>query len=247
MKLSSQPPRTPLKLSDSVHHQLNMYALAASAAGVGMLALAQPAQAKIIYTPAKESIGATTYLDLNHDGINDFKFTNTVHTSFRPQECSQGTSGNLAVYGVSSLNKIFGQSVWASALPARSYIGPGGKFLGQKMARALAACSVPFGHAGFWAGGSGRGIQHRYLGLKFAIKGEIHFGWARLNVVLSGGTIQATLTGYAYETIPNKRIIAGKTKGPDAITVRPASLGQLAAGASAIPAWRRGELVTPDH
>jgi hypothetical protein len=33
-----------------MHHQLNMYALAASVAGVGVLALAQPAEAKILYT-----------------------------------------------------------------------------------------------------------------------------------------------------------------------------------------------------
>jgi hypothetical protein len=35
----------------------------------------------------------------------------------------------------------------------------------------------------------------------------------------------ATLTGYAYETIPNKPIITGKTKGPDVITLDPATLG----------------------
>jgi hypothetical protein len=39
------------------------------------------------------------------------------------------------------------------------------------------------------------------------------------------------LTGYAYETIPNKAIVTGKTKGRDVITVRPASLGHSAAGA----------------
>jgi hypothetical protein len=218
-----------------------MYALGASAAGVGMLALAQPAQAKIIYTPANVSIGPATFLDLNNDGINDFEFTNIVRTNggqARPRECSQTTSGNLAVYGVASVNKIFGQSVWASALPAGSYIGTWRNFLGQKMARALAGCGEPFAHAGFWAGGNGRGIGTRYVGLKFAINGEIHFGWARLNTSLSGGTVQATLTGYAYETIANKRIIAGQEKGPDAITVQPASLGHLAAGASATPASR---------
>jgi hypothetical protein len=46
--------------------------------------------------------------------------------------------------------------------------------------------------------------------------------------------ITATLTGYAYETVPNKPIIAGKTKGPDVITVQPdtapGSLGRLALG-----------------
>jgi len=53
--------------------------------------------------------------------------------------------------------------------------------------------------------------------------------------------ITATLTGYAYETIPNKPIIAGKTHGKDVITLQDASLGHLAAGASAILAWRQEE------
>ncbi len=54
-------------------------------------------------------------------------------------------------------------------------------------------------------------VKNRYLGLKFIIKGKDHFGWARLTTT---GRI-ALLTGYAYETIPNKPIIAGKTKGPE--------------------------------
>ena len=46
------------------------------------------------------------------------------------------------------------------------------------------------------------------------------------------------LTGYAYETVPNKPIITGKTTGPDVITLDPATLGHLAQGASGISAWR---------
>jgi hypothetical protein len=84
-------------------------------------------------------------------------------------------------------------------------------------------------------------VANRYLGLKFQIKGKTHYGWARMTVKLSRADITATLTGYAYETIPNRPIVAGKTKGPDVITVQPASLGHLAAGAAAIPAWRRSE------
>jgi hypothetical protein len=77
-------------------------------------------------------------------------------------------------------------------------------------------------------------VKNRYLGLRFIIKGETHFGWARLNVACNLGSKKiGLLTGYAYETIANKPIIAGKTKGPDFITVQPASLGQLARGASA--------------
>jgi len=46
-----KPLRTPVHLSDSVHRKLDMYALAARTAGVGVLALVQPTEAKIIYTP----------------------------------------------------------------------------------------------------------------------------------------------------------------------------------------------------
>ena len=40
-----RPRRIASSLSESVHHQLNMYALAASAAGVSLLALVQPGEA----------------------------------------------------------------------------------------------------------------------------------------------------------------------------------------------------------
>ena len=53
--------------------------------------------------------------------------------------------------------------------------------------------------------------------------------FSRLNVTLKRGQIAATRTGYAYETIPNKPIITGKTKGPDVITLDPATRGHLAA------------------
>ena len=49
--------RRTVDLSDSVHQQLNAYALAASAAGVTLLALSQPSDAKIVYTPTHQLIG----------------------------------------------------------------------------------------------------------------------------------------------------------------------------------------------
>jgi hypothetical protein len=74
MKRSSRPRKT-ADLSESVHQQLNMYVLAASAAGVGLLALAQSAEAKIVYTKTHVVIGTNHVyaLDLNHDGVVDFK------------------------------------------------------------------------------------------------------------------------------------------------------------------------------
>jgi hypothetical protein len=85
------------------------------------------------------------------------------------------------------------------------------------------------------------GVKHRYLGLEFIIKGKVHFGWARLNLAIAqNAAIQATLTGYAYETIPNKSIITGKTKGPDVIALERGSLGRLALGLG-LPAGRSGK------
>src|SRR5690349_14033845 len=58
-------------LSQHLHRRLEAYALAASAAGVGLLPLAPPAEAKIIYTPAHAKVSLLP-VDLNHDGIVDF-------------------------------------------------------------------------------------------------------------------------------------------------------------------------------
>jgi hypothetical protein len=44
MQPSSRSARTAAYLSDSINRHLNMYALTATAAGVGILALAQPVQ-----------------------------------------------------------------------------------------------------------------------------------------------------------------------------------------------------------
>jgi hypothetical protein len=86
--------RTPRHLPYSIHQQLNMYALAASAVGVGLLALAQPAGAKIVYTPTKVQLitGQDIYVDLDHDGTNDFYFVG---------QQSQKTSSGFAFLAIS--------------------------------------------------------------------------------------------------------------------------------------------------
>jgi hypothetical protein len=103
----------------------------------------------------------------------------------------------------------------------------------------------------------------RYLGLKFQINGETHYGWARLNVQVNTTklTIYSRLTGYAYETTPNTPIAAGQTHSASEIgtlaspqvtghhspvasgyaseTPALASLGLLAQGSQGLAAWRR--------
>jgi hypothetical protein len=235
MKPASQP-LTAANLSESVHHQLTMYALAAGAAGAGMLA-AQQAEAKIVYTPVHHVIGRNERykVRLNHDEVGDLTFVNRYGCN---QDYCQDALSAIASAG----NAVEGKFTVAYALERGVKIGPKEPFSGKIMAFS----SSGEGMFGQWAN-----VSNRYLGLKFNIKGKAHFGWLRLTVRLSGqARITATLTGYAYETIPGKTIIAGATKGPDdgepiasfnIPTPEPATLGALAIGAPALSIWRRRE------
>jgi hypothetical protein len=240
MKQSARVSMTPSNLSESVHHRLHMYALAASAAGVGMLALAQFAEAKIVYTPAhiKLTPNHKFRLDLNHDGIKDFELDDIASGSSAFLEIHPLQSGNALAAAITDCNP----SVAVGALQAGVLIGKG-QFYATLYCMAQ---KISEGSFGSWPG-----VKNRYLGLQFVIKGKKHFGWARLSV--SRAPYVATLTGYAYETIPNKPIIAGKMTGPDnsaeqpnptsltAPTRQPATLGQLALGSRGLSIWRREE------
>ncbi len=248
MKRASRQTAT---LSGSLQRHLNAYALAASAAGVGALALAQPAEARIVYTPAHRRLpnDQRVSIDLNHDGLADFYVEKYTTGTYRHQiyttglnawatAASNGVDGYLVV-GTSSRSAFFS----AYALPAGRQVGPKLHFWGRGfMAQRFRAKGENRWHcSGRW-----NNVRGRYLGLTFVIAdsiGQSHYGWARFNESCDtkaprGKGIKVVLTGYAYETMPNKPIIAGKTKGPDLITLEPGSLGALAAGASRLQRGR---------
>jgi hypothetical protein len=235
--------RSETSLNARMEKYLSGYATAAVAAGVSLLALSRSADAKIVYTPANTNIptnGGPVPLDLNHDGIVDFSFLNlstqAIAWSFTASAKVQGNR----MWGKGSFAGILGPGpfVFASALRARFEVGPNRSYFKNGDHGVIAAgfeSNYGTGTFGQWLY-----TKYRYLGLKFMIDGQIHYGWARVSVTKLNNKIgvAATLTGYAYETIPNKPIVAGKTKGPDVITWEPATLGHLAQGASGISAWR---------
>jgi hypothetical protein len=250
MNPSSGRSKTLAKLADSTHQQLSMYALAASAAGVGALCLTQPAEAKVVYTPANVRIvpnAGLVRIDLNHDGIADFGLSNTFKT------LSSVTFAGLEVKRLRPANEIWEvNSTYKSikffcgaALPRGTKVGPNGNFHDPRSGLCMAVNDLEYVF-GPWLH-----VKQAYLGLKFLINGKTHFGWARVKVtVTTFRPITATLTGYAYETIPGKAIIAGATSGPDdaepAASLNtphpePATLGALAMGVPGLSIWRRKE------
>jgi len=245
--MSRTNPRSPAKLSAGVDRHLRAYAVAATAAGIGALAGTQQAEARVIYTPANQPINsnATFKLDLNNDGIADFTFTN-IYTStiIIPQTGSTSiVNAYLELGGAQASNQaIVNGKKFCAAIPAAKKVDGAGHF-GTRASSVMEACHKEIGLSfeGPWDN-----VKNRYLGLKFLINGKVHYGWARLDVSLSRCAINATLTGYAYETIPNKPITTGQTHddlsadSSEAKTAPALSLGNLARGAAA-PTVRRND------
>jgi len=238
------------QLNPRLDKMIAAYATAASAVGLALLAAAQPAEGKIVYTKTYVSIGRGDtdryHLDLNRDGIGDFSIG---FCSCRPH----GTALTVA-RGRSAGNMIIEQTnghgrYSAGALNAGAPIGPKQAFTtySAQMVSTGSYGSGPYSN-GPWAN-----VSDRYLGLKFMISGEVHYGWARMTVGKRFDHV--LLTGYAYETIPNKPLKAGQTSEmPDAdeaespiswsLPAQGPSLGMLARGHDALEIWRKKEEVS---
>jgi hypothetical protein len=261
-------------LSGTAEHGLRLYSLAAAAASVSALALAQPAEGEIIIKNKTIPLHPNTpvLLDLNGDGVKDFDFFLSHYT------IDQYSFNNLLVSQVGPVgagNAVIGAAYSASAMLRGAKIGPGGPFIrtyghygipieesflctqncGQK-----SGYSFDQGLLGKWGGGH----PNRFIGVKFKINGEIHYGWIRMTVTIkhkgSGhgptGSFSATITEYGYESVANKPCDAGlagptvpdaddTTAMPEQGSVRKTgpALGMLALGAEAMPLWRRDEAI----
>lgn len=264
MKRFKKSRTTPLPLCNSIRRRLGAYAVAAGAAGVSLLALASPAEAEIVYTPLNKTIGrdASYSIDLNGDGIVDF-----ILTEHANKDGSFGTlqqvelmaaAGNQVVCPSSFCISSFSN---AAALSAGVAIGPNVRPRGWIGRIVPLAFEVTFLKEGsVYYGDEWSNVRNRYAGLKFKINGEYHYGWARMSVQFHSGTgAQRTwvtqLTGFAYETVAGKPIVAGMTKGPEneegVVTpsgmqsqerAEAVSLASLALGAGGITLWRREDI-----
>jgi hypothetical protein len=233
--------RGAMGLAPELERSLAAYTGAALAAGVSLAAMAAPAEAKIVYTPTHTIIGSgqAVPIDLNHDGIVDFAIAHTLHYRGPNLNMTCPASNGSQCTGTNPSNEVWGQGGFASILRPGFKVRPNKSHFQQARSNFASMVAFYVGRYGSTSQIFGQWLnaKNRYLGLRFMINGEVHYGWARLSVPAQGFQTSPVLTGYAYETVPNKPIITGKIKGPDVITLDPATLGHLAGGASHIPAW----------
>jgi hypothetical protein len=251
--------RATVELGRDLEHRLRSYAaaakgitkswdkvaLAASAVGVtgfGVLA-SLPLEAEVVYTPANIHIFRSrtgislASVDINNDGQADFQFMATFAASDSSGYFTLYSA--LRVYGDKPSNQAVSTSRdLKAALPLGAQIGSAQKFGAHPY---MASCDVFRGRVS--SEGNWVNVTNRYLGVKFQISGEIHYGWIRMTEHCNNGTI----TGYAYETVPDQPLDAGvlpfandgklSPKAPLPSSPKQATLGALATGAAGL-IWR---------
>ncbi len=236
-------------VNHKLEKHLTAYALAAAAAGAGILASPEPAEARIISSEVNINIplnAGVIQFDLNGDGVPDFGLSAHIY-EFAGAPPMGNFSSWLRVIPAQAGNEVWAVSSHkdqcAAAVRAGLSIDQARPFQPRALMMVEAAGSYTRGRSSHcpW-----HGAHPPYLGLKFLINGEIHYGWARVATAVRS----AVLTGFAYETIPNKPIEAGATKETDGeegatnsggVRAQPWSLGVLASGSHQSEAWKREE------
>jgi hypothetical protein len=241
--------RATVKLKGSLEKRLAAYALAAGAAGVGAIIGPPQAEGQVVYTHSWTPISpttATTNIDLNNDGIVDFVLaTSNVGTYF-------GWRIAVSVLPQGSGNSVWTGKTYASALVSGVSVGPGGPFQPGKKRMAVANLISFTGSSAAGSIGPWRQATNLFLGVKFLILGEVHYGWVRVDL---NGTLQkfyGAVSGYAYESTANAPIKTGQKSSSESsksarrkIAGLPApaksGLGQLAIGALGLDGGRNAD------
>ena len=238
---NARPLERQVKVSDALERKLRGYALGAGAAA-GLLALSQPLKAEIVFTPADVSLHAGSTFAIQIGGATEFTLTDRYYII-----TGSFSTALLSATGAASAS-VVGRGGSAAALRSGAPIGPKVPFQAGKALLAggfretqISASTVfgPFANT-----------TDRYLGLKFKIHGEVHYGWVRFKMVNASDdppSVTAVLMGYAFETEPNLPLKAGQT-AESPLAAAPSSrvpalesgtLGRLALGSAGINAWRK--------
>jgi hypothetical protein len=198
------------KLPPTIDRQLNSYAVGASAAGVALLACSLPADARVICRKSSESLLGTQTIPFN-PANGQFPPFNLAQTFLYSTPRSHRYYWNRAFLtpNTQGANDLLAANGLPKALAKGDVIGSKGQF-GKGNSYGML---FTYGQVG---GGT---VNHHqgnfpltkvgYLGFKFSMSGEAHYGWARLRVDVKKPQTTTNLLGFGYETIAGKAVHAG--------------------------------------
>ena len=174
------------------------------------IASAAPCEARVVYTPAVHMMSGedSMSIDFDHDGRVDVTIQQNVSfggTCPHDYVAAYPPAGDGAVSSSSTPDGPL-----ADALAAGVLVGPADSYAQRAIMVDVSQGPCLSGDVGgYWLNNG-----PHYLGIAFVKSGQVHYGWAMLQVGFANSQqthyAVTTLTGYAYETVAEKPILTGK-------------------------------------
>ncbi|MBK8487249.1 MAG: T9SS type A sorting domain-containing protein [Chitinophagales bacterium] len=204
---------------------LNTMLIGYSALSVSFLLIAQKSDAQIIYTDIDPDEMLLPYyddgfdMDINGDGTNDFHFQVyswgfTAYAGYEYFAAIQPLGSNAAGYILDSsfreCSSYLNVQKVAPVLNAEDTISADMQFANEEIIFASVSqddypCYGSGQMLGSWVNKS-----EKFCAIKFKIDSEYHYGWIRMSM---NEFYEITIHDYAYESLPDVPIIAGRTTG----------------------------------
>lgn len=186
-------------MKKELQKKLKAYSLAATA----ITAFGATANAQVVYTDIDPDVTISVepdslIIDMNNDGTWDFKILKTTAASSTNGIRMNANTGN-EILGVNTYATYFVASALNAGAPINNAAGAWNGTMNGGMITLAWGTSY-----GYW-----QGVTDKYLGLRFQVSGNTHYGWARLDVA-AGGT-SAIIKDFAYQATPDSTILAGDT------------------------------------
>lgn len=180
-----------------------------------VLGLAAEANGQIVYTdinPDEGGAGVSYALDMDNDGtpeaifIQNNYYYGLLDLLYGVQNTSAGVRliGGLGAVSGSSSSASYG---YPAVLNSGSVISAANTNWNSVYLQLLNANDCA-GFYGFLTGGQWCNVTDKYMGIKFMIGANTHYGWIRFDVT---GSSTWTIKDYAYNSTPDAPINAGQT------------------------------------
>jgi hypothetical protein len=214
-----------------------------SALSSGVL-LASVAGAQIVYTDVSPDVTINSTnshydVDMNNNSTPDFRLlhvpiSSVVNTTMYGIPITVNVNGDAIAVGagtnalVGFTSTINSSTVYVPAALAlntpinatASWQTNTASYGTQTLAVKVDVTVSAVGYSGTETGGDWLGETNKYLGVKFSIGANTHYGWIRLDVALDATS--AVIKDFAYDATPDAPILAG-----DMITTSIPELGEI--------------------